>query len=79
MGLLWKKQINSGVKQDCVLSPTLFDMFINDLMQDVLRPLTGVGIDLGDNKLGVLLYADDVDVLDETGGELQFKPLWILL
>ena len=58
--------INLGVKQGCVLSPTLFDMFINDLMQDIQA--LNIGIDLGDYNL---LYADDVVVLGETEGDLQ--------
>ena len=57
--------INSGVKQGWVLSPTLFDMFINDHIQAL-----NIGIDFGDYNLGALLYADDVDVLGETGGDL---------
>ena len=58
--------INLGVKQGYVLSPTLFDMFINDLMQDIQA--LNIGIDLGDYNL---LYADDVVVLGETEGDLQ--------
>ena len=61
--------INWDVKQGCVLSPTLFDMFINDLMQDIQA--LNIGIDLGKFKVGALLYADDVVVLGETEGDLQ--------
>ena len=41
-------------------------MFINDHIQAL-----NIGIDFGDYNLGALLYADDVDVLGETGGDLQ--------
>ena len=61
--------INSGVKQGCVLSLTLFDVFINDLMKDIQD--LNKGIDLGDYKLAALLYADDVAVLGETECDLQ--------
>ena len=44
-------------------------MFINDLMQDIQA--LNIGNDLGDHKLGALLYADDVVVLGETEGDLQ--------
>ena len=60
---------NSGIKQGCVLFPTLFDMFINDLMLDIQA--LNIGIGLGDYNLGALLYADDVVVLGETESDLQ--------
>ena len=61
--------VNCGVKQGCVLSPTLFSMFINDLVDSVRG--TGRGLRIKDTNIDILMYADDVVILAETEGDLQ--------
>ena len=50
--------INCGVKQGCLLSPTLFNVFINDLI-DLLNQEVN-GIDLETCQINALVYADDL-------------------
>ena len=59
--------VNSGLKQDCVLSPVLFNIFINSLVTDIKA--LAIGID-GD-KIGILLYADDIVLNAENENDLQ--------
>ena len=50
-----------GMKQGCVLSPLIFNLFINDLPEhfdDQCDPLT-----LGDRKVQALMFADDAQTL----------------
>ena len=61
--------VNCGVKQGCVLSPTLFSMFINDLVDSVRG--SGRGLKIKGTSIDILMYADDVVVLAETEGDLQ--------
>ena len=62
--------IESGVKQGCVLSPILFSMFINDLIVELRSSGCGIDID-GVIKIASLLYADDVVVLANSEKVLQ--------
>ena len=65
-----------GVKQGDVLSPTLFNLFINGLIND----LDNSSIDpvsVGDVKVTSLMYADDIILLSESQEGLQ-KSLDIL-
>ncbi len=59
----------SGVKQGDNLSLTLFAVYINELLQE----LNGGddGITLGDDRIAVLAYADDIVLLSETTRGLQ--------
>ena len=60
---------NIGVKQGCVLSPKLFNMFINDIpsiFDDSCDP-----VDIYDDKLSCLMYADDIVLLSASENGLQ--------
>ena len=61
--------IETGVKQGCILSPILFSMFINDLTIDIKSANRGINFE-GLN-ISSLLYADDVVVFAEPPQDLQ--------
>jgi hypothetical protein len=58
-----------GVKQGCLLSPILFNLYINTLGTAVRD--SGIGAEYGGNTTGILLYADDVVLLADSETDLQ--------
>ena len=58
-----------GVKQGDCLSPTLFGLYINDLVEDIKQ--NTVGVNVGLFNLHCLLYADDIALLAESEDDLQ--------
>ena len=50
--------VNCGLRQGFFLSPVLFNLYINDLAL-YLKSL-GKGIKCDDDKICILLYADDI-------------------
>ncbi len=63
-------ECNIGVRQGDSLSPTLFNIFINDLAND-LDTCTDDAVRLGQINIPFLFYADDLVLLSETEVGLQ--------
>ncbi len=59
-----------GIKQGDSLSPSLFNLFINDIV-DELKNIGTDPVSLNNRKLECLLYADDILLLSETSVGLQ--------
>ena len=53
--------VSTGLRQGCFLSTILFNIYINDLAVS-LKSLNK-GIDIGNEKICILLYADDIVVI----------------
>ena len=64
----WFK-VNAGVKQGCLISPSLFAVYINDLAQRINDLQCGIKID--DIFLSILLYADDIALIAPDELKLQ--------
>jgi len=61
--------IGVGVRQGCVLSPLLFDLFIDSMAREAKA--LGLGVDVGGQLVAILLYADDVVLLAKSQEDLQ--------
>ena len=61
--------VKCGLKQGCPLSPVLFSFFINDLALKLKS--TNVGVVCGDEKVSILLFADDIVLIAENPNDLQ--------
>ena len=64
----WFK-VSNGVKQGGVLSPTLFGVYIDGMLQEIKNK--GLGCNVGDVNCGILGYADDVILLAPTRESLN--------
>ena len=62
-------EINKGVRQGCVLSPLLFNIFLSDLAKelDVLEEK----VKLGNSEIAALIWADDIILFSESESGLQ--------
>ena len=58
-----------GVRQGDNLSPTLFNIYLNDLAKE-LKDLE-LGVSIGDTQVCILLYADDIVLISEDEQKLQ--------
>lgn len=58
-----------GVKQGDPLSPLIFNMVLDELL--VRIDILGVGITVGDQRISVLAYADDLVLLSGAPGDQQ--------
>ena len=53
--------VDSGLKQGCILSTIMFNIYVNSLIDDINA--LNIGIDIDNEKLAMLWYADDVVLL----------------
>jgi reverse transcriptase-like protein len=58
-----------GLPQGAVLSPLLYAIFINALVDDLKS--RGLGVNVFGRKVGILLYADDIVLIAESAEQLQ--------
>ena len=60
---------NVGVKQGCTMSTTLFNMYFEELVVRIRK--SGIGVKIGNSKLGCLAYADDLVLMTESKQEME--------
>ena len=64
-------QIGKGVRQDCILSPCLFNLYAGYIMQNPRLDEAQAGIKIAGRNINNLKYADDTTLVAESEEELK--------
>ena len=64
-------QIGKGVRQGCILSPCLFNLYAEYIMRNTRLEETQAGIKIAGRNINNLRYADDITVMAESKDELK--------
>ena len=64
-------QIGIGVRQGCILSPCLFNLYAEYIMRNAGLEETQAGIKLAGRNINHLRYADDTTLMAENEEELK--------
>ena len=64
-------QIGKGVRQDCILSPCLFNLYAEYIMRNAGLHETQAGIKIAGRNINNLRYADDTTLMAESEEELK--------
>ena len=64
-------QIGKGVRQDCLLSPCLFNLYAEYIMRNVGLEEAQVGINVAGRNINNLRYANDTTLMAESEEELK--------
>ena len=64
-------QIGKGVRQDCVFSPCLFNLYAEYIMRNAALEEAQVGIKIAGRNINNLRYADDTTLIAESVEELK--------
>ena len=62
-------QVEVGLRQGCLLSPILFDIFINELGQELNK--LNKGVQCGNKILSILCCADDLAIIANSKDDLE--------
>ena len=64
-------QIEKGVRQGCILSPCLFNIYAEYIMQNAKLDEAQAGIKIARRNINNLIYADDTTLITESKEELK--------
>ena len=64
-------QIGKGVRQGCMLSPCLFNLYVEDIMRNAGLDEAQAGIQIAGRSISNLRYADDITRMAESEEELK--------
>ena len=64
-------QIEKGVRQGCILSPCLFNVYVEYIMRNAGLEEAQAGIKIAGRNINNLRYADDTTLMTETEEELK--------
>ena len=64
-------QIGKGVRQGCILSPCLFNLYAEYIMRNTGLEETQTGIKIAGRNINNLRYADDTTLMAESEEELK--------
>ena len=59
-------QIRKGVRQGCILSPCLFNLYSEYLMGNARLDEAQAGIKISGRNINYLIYADDITLMAES-------------
>ncbi|KAF0753702.1 craniofacial development protein 2-like [Aphis craccivora] len=68
-----QQDLRIGVRQECTLSPPLFNYYIEKVINTVKAKLTrlNIGIKIGGEIVSMIRFADDIVVIAESEGDIQ--------